>query len=101
MIRVICVCTGTKYDPIWVDNLKYMVDNFSELDYSSFEVIEEEDYGDVYDKLQIFNKFRDGQNIYFDLDTVIRGDCNIFLEPKLHVCYAWWRDAFWLFSFYT
>ena len=93
MLRVICVCTGSKYDPIWIDNLKYMVDNFSKLNYDNFSVVDQEDYGDVFDKLQMFKKYRDGQNIYFDLDTVIRNDCNIFIKQKLNVCYAWWRDA--------
>ena len=94
MIRVICVCTGNKYESIWVDNLKYMVDKFSNINYDKFEVIDNEDYGDVYDKLQIFKKFTDGNNIYFDLDSVIRDDCNMFIQDKLHVCYAWWRDAY-------
>ena len=42
-------------------------------------VIENEKYGGVYDKLQMFNLYKDGQNIYFDLDVLIKGDCNKFL----------------------
>lgn len=93
-MRVICVNTGDKYDQWYTDNLKYMVDNYSCLKYDSFEVIDKELYGGVYDKLQIFDKFRDGQNIYFDLDILIKGDCNKFLTQELHVCHAWWREKF-------
>jgi len=92
-MRVICVNTGDKYDQWYTDNLKYMIDKYSGLEYDSFEVIDEELYGGVYDKLQMFDKFRDGQNIYFDLDVLIKGDCNQFLRDRITVCHAWWRDA--------
>ena len=39
--------------------------------------------GGVYDKLQMFKLFRDGQNLYFDLDVVITGDCNKFLKRTI------------------
>jgi len=90
-MRVICVNTGDKYDQWYTDNLKHMVDNYSGLEYDSFEVIDEEVYGGVYDKLQMFDKFREGQNIYFDLDVLIKGDCNKFITKELTVCHAWWR----------
>ena len=57
-----------------------MIDNFSGLEYDTFEVLTESKYGGVYDKLQMFDKFRTGQNLYFDLDVVITGDCNKFLK---------------------
>lgn len=94
ILRVICVNTGDKYDQWYTDNLKYMIDNYSGLQYDSFEVIDEELYGGVYDKLQMFDMFRDGQNIYFDLDVLIKGDCNKFLKKELTVCHAWWREKF-------
>lgn len=93
-MRVICVNTGDKYDQWYTDNLKHMIDTYSQLKYDSFEVITEEIYGGVYDKLQMFDKFRDGQNIYFDLDVLIKADCNQFLKKDLTVCHAWWRKAF-------
>ena len=93
-MRVICVNTGDKYDQWYTDNLKHMIDTYSQLKYDSFEVITEEIYSGVFDKLQMFDKFRDGQNIYFDLDVLIKGDCNRFLKKDLTVCHAWWRKAF-------
>ena len=92
-MRVICVNTGDKYDHWYVENLKYMIDEYSGLKYDSFEIIDWEIYGGVYDKLQMFSRFKDGQNIYFDLDVLIKGDCNKFLKKEFTVCYAWWRDA--------
>ena len=41
-------------------------DFYSCLKYDSFEVIEEEKYKGVFNKLQMFDKFRDGDNLYFD-----------------------------------
>ena len=94
MTRVICVNTGFKYNQWYVDNLKHMIDHFSKIKYTQFEVIEEEEFGGVYDKLQIFNKFKTGQNIYFDLDLIIKDDCNIFLKKNLTVLHAWWRKYY-------
>ena len=42
---------------------------------------------------EMFDRYKDGQNIYFDLDVLIKGDCNHFLRTDFHVCHAWWRDA--------
>ena len=77
-----------------MDNLKHMIDTYSNLDYNCFEVIDCLKLGGVYDKLQMFKLFRDGQNLYFDLDVIITGDCNKFLKTELSVCKAWWREAF-------
>ena len=81
---MIAVNTGDKFDQWYTDNLKYMIDNYSNLNYDKFEVIDEEIYEGVFDKLQMFNKFRDGQNIFFDLDILIKGDCNKFLKKKIN-----------------
>ena len=90
-MRIICVCTGTKFEEWYVDNLKYMIDRYSNLNYTSFEVIRDSKFGGIYDKLLIFDKFRDSQNLYFDLDILIKGDCNKFIKKELSVCHAWWR----------
>ena len=84
-MRIICVNTGTKFESWYVDNLKHMIDKFSNLKYDKFEVIDEEIYEGVFDKLQMFDKFRDGQNIFFDLDVLIKGDCNKFLKKKYEI----------------
>ena len=65
-MRIICVNTGTKFESWYVDNLKHMIDKFSNLKYDKFEVITDTIYGGVYDKLQMFDLFKDGQNLYFD-----------------------------------
>ena len=39
MLRVIAVNTGTKYSQWYVDNLKHMIDTYSNLNYNKFEVI--------------------------------------------------------------
>ena len=59
-----------------------MIDTYSNLDYNCFEVIDCLKLGGVYDKLQMFKLFRDGQNLYFDLDVVITGDCNKFVKKN-------------------
>lgn len=95
MIRVICVRTGAKYSQWHEDNLKHMIDTYSGLKYDSFEVIRDNEYDlQVFNKLQMFDRYRDGTNIYFDLDVLIKGDCNQFLRDELTVCSAWWREAY-------
>jgi len=91
-MQVICVCTGTKFDEWYVSNLKYMIDTYANIDYESFNVIRNSKFGGVYDKLLIFDLFRTNQNLYFDLDILIKGDCNKFITKELSVCHAWWRS---------
>lgn len=92
--RVICVRTGDKYDQWYEDNLKFMVDKYSGLQYNEFAVIREGQYEGVFNKLHMFERFKDGQNIYFDLDVLIKGNCNHFLKKNLTVCHAWWRESY-------
>ena len=66
-MRLICVRTGSKYTDWHVKNLKHMIDTYSGLTYDSFEVIENDLYGNWYNKLQMYDMFRDGENLYFDL----------------------------------
>ena len=96
-MRVICVNTGTKYSQWYVDNLKHMIDTYSNLNYDEFEVITEDRYDDergVFNKLLMFEKFTDGQNIYFDLDMLIKGDCNHLVREKFTLCHAHWRPVY-------
>ena len=91
-MRIICVNTGNKFGQWYVDNLKHMIDNYSGLKYDSFEVIEEEKYKGVFNKLQMFDKFRDGENLYFDLDICIYNKVPNLIRKTLTVLHAWWRD---------
>ena len=94
-LRVIAVRTGNKYSEWWESNLKHMIDKFSNLNYDEFVIVRDNEYElQVANKLLIFEKFKDGQNIYFDLDLVIKGDCNKFLSKDFKLCSAWWRPAY-------
>ena len=74
-----------------------MIDNYSNLKYDKFEVVTENRYDDergVFNKLLIFEKFKDDQNIYFDLDVLIKGDCNNLLRKEFTLCSAHWRPTY-------
>ena len=70
-LRIICCRFGEKFTDWHIDNLKHMIDTYSGIEYDEFEVMEEDLYGNWYNKLLMFDKFRDGENLYFDLDVVI------------------------------
>ena len=70
-MRIICCRFGDKFSQWHVDNLKHMIDEYSGLKYDSFEVIEDDLYGNWFNKFQMYDRFRDGENLYFDLDLVI------------------------------
>ncbi len=70
-----------------------MIDNYSGLEYDNFEVIENDIYGNWYNKLQMYDKFRDGENLYFDLDMVICGKLpNLVREKFTLLDDTWWRE---------
>ena len=83
--RIICCQFGKKFNDWHVENLKYMIDHHSGIEYDDFEVITNDIYGNWYNKLQMFDKFRYGENLYFDLDIIIYNKV-----PKL------WRKPFTL-----
>jgi len=91
-MRIICVRTGEKYTDWHVNNLKYMIDNYSGLSYNKFEVIENDLYGNWYNKLQMYDLFRDGENLYFDLDIVIYNKVPNLIRKNFTVLHAWWRE---------
>ena len=57
-LRIIAVNTGVKFGEWYVDNLKYMIDTYSGLNYDSFEVIRDENYYSWFNKLQMFDRFK-------------------------------------------
>ena len=86
-MEVVLVATGKYADPWWVNNIKHMtgVDDVS--------VISDVLYGGVYDKLRLFDLFKeDKQYLYLDLDVVVTGDLKHLLKEDLHVLHAWWRE---------
>ena len=44
-----------------------------------------------FNKLQMFDRFRDKKNLYFDLDLVIKGPVPDLLRKDFTLCHAWWR----------
>ena len=59
-MRIICCKFGNKFTDWHVDNLKHMIDKYSGLKYDSFEVITDNPYNNVFNKLQMYSKFKDG-----------------------------------------
>ena len=92
-MRIICVRTGEKYTDWHVRNLKHMIDNYSGLSYDSFEVIENDLYGNWYNKLQMYDKFRDGENLYFDLDMIIYKKLPNLIRKDFTLLYDYWREG--------
>jgi len=91
-MRIICCRFGTKFTDWHVNNLKHMIDNYSGLSYDSFEVIENDIYGNWYNKLQMYDKFRDGENLYFDLDVIIYDKLpNLIRKEFTLLDDSWWR----------
>ena len=92
-MRIICCLFGDKFTQWHVDNLKHMIDTYSGLKYDSFEVITEDLYGNWYNKLQMYDKFRDGENLYFDLDMVISGELPNLIRKEFTLLQdTWWRE---------
>jgi len=92
-MRIICCLFGDKFTQWHVDNLKHMIDTYSGLKYDSFEVITEDLYGNWYNKFQMYDKFRDGENLYFDLDMVISGELpNLIRKEFTLLDDTWWRE---------
>ena len=78
---------------VWVDNITHMLDN-SGREYDTIHVVDDVVYGGVYDKLLLFDRFRKGQYLYFDLDIVINGSIVDLYTTKFTLLTAWWREAF-------
>jgi hypothetical protein len=92
-MRIICCLFGNKFNQWHVDNLKHMIDTYSGIEYTEFEVITEDLYGNWYNKLQMFDKFRDGENLYFDLDMIITGELpNLIRKDFTLLNDLWWRE---------
>ena len=93
-MRIICCRFGKKFTDWHVKNLKHMIDTYSGLSYDSFEVIENDLYGNWYNKLQMYDKFRDGENLYFDLDMIIYNKLpNLIRKDFTLLNDTWWRES--------
>lgn len=77
----------------WVDNIRHMLNNVG-AEYDNIHVINDIVYGGVYDKLRLFDAFRDGQYLYFDLDVIIDGNIDHLIRDQFTLLHAWWRPQF-------
>ena len=93
-MRIICVNTGKKYTQWHTDNLKHMIDQHSGLEYDEFVCMDTDLYDGVFNKLIIFDRFRDGQNIFFDLDVVIYNKLPDLTRSDFTLVNCWWRDEY-------
>jgi len=93
-MRIICVNTGKKYTQWHTDNLKHMIDQYSGLEYDEFVCMDTDLYDGVFNKLIIFDRFRDGKNIFFDLDVVIYNKLPDLVRQDFTLVNCWWRDEF-------
>ena len=92
-MRIICCRFGDKFTQWHVDNLKHMIDEYSGLKYDSFEVIEDDLYGNWFNKFQMYDRFRDGENLYFDLDLVIYDKLPDLIRKDFTLLDdTWWRE---------
>ena len=78
---------------VWVDNIKHMLDNSGQ-EYDTIHVVDDVVYGGVYDKLLLFDRFRKGQYLYFDLDILINGPIVHLYTTEFTLLNAWWREPF-------
>ena len=86
-MELVLVATDKYSDPWWVNNMKHMTG------IQEVSVITDVVFGGPYDKLRLFDLFKeDKQYIYFDLDVVITQPIDFLLRDELHVLKAWWRE---------
>lgn len=93
-MQLILLNTPPEYgEDKWVKNIKYMLKNVNQ-EFEKIHVIDDVEYGGVYDKLRIFDLFRDGQFLYLDLDLVIKGKLGRLARDEFTLLHAWWRPKF-------
>lgn len=97
-MEIVLLNTPPSYgQKIWVDNIKHMLDVCCEIwgdEYDDIHVMEDIVHGSVYDKLVLFDRFRTGRYLYFDLDILIRGPFAHLVRDDFTLLNAWWREPF-------
>lgn len=93
-MQLVLVNTPPEYgESKWVKNIKYMLKNVNQ-EFEKIHVIEDVVYGGVWDKLRIFDLFREGSYLYLDLDVVITGQLEKLRRDDFTLLHAWWRPKF-------
>ena len=92
-MRIICCKFGDYYTNWHVKNLKHMIDTYSGIKYDEFVVVSSDLYGNWYNKLQMYEIYKDGQNLYFDLDVVIYDKLPDLTRKNFTLLDdSWWRE---------
>ena len=92
-MRIICCKFGDKFTNWHIKNLKHMIDTYSGLKYDEFVVVSSDLYGNWYNKLQMYDIYRDGENLYFDLDVIIYDKLpNLIRKDFTLLNDTWWRE---------
>ena len=93
-MRIICCRFGDKFTNWHVRNLKHMIDTYSGLKYDEFVVVSSDLYGNWYNKLQMYDIYRDGENLYFDLYVIIYDKLGTQIIRKDFTLLddTWWRE---------
>ena len=70
-----------------------MIDTYSGLKYDEFVVVSSDLYGNWYNKFQMYDIYRDGENLYFDLDVIIYNKLpNLIRKDFTLLDDTWWRE---------
>lgn len=89
-MEILLVNTGDKYDEWYVNNIAYML-NQTGFKYDSINVLREDRYEGVWNKLLLFEQFKKGPYLYFDLDIVLTQNVENLVRDNFTLLNAWWR----------
>lgn len=89
-MEVILVNTGTKFDEWYVDHMQWQLKQVA-MDYP-VHVIREERYEGVWNKLLMFEQFKEGPYLYLDLDLILLKNIDHLIRDDLTLLHAWWRE---------
>ena len=87
---ILLVNTGDKYSEKYVDNIIHMLSTTG-TKYDKVHVIRDEQYDDVWNKLQLFRDFKEGPYLYFDLDVCITQNVEHLVKEGFTLLHAYWR----------
>ena len=109
MLNIISVKWGTKYSSNDVNNLYKMVQKNLSIPFTFYCLTENppgldagvlpiqitEDLEGVWNKLLLFKEFKEGTNLYFDIDTIIQNPIDSLLDyvsDNLTMVKCYWKD---------
>lgn len=95
MTEVILVNTPPKYGQSWwTDNMKHMLDSVN-FKYKNINIISDEKYEGVYNKIAMFDRFKEEkQYLYLDVDMIIKDSIDHLVRENFTLLNAWFRPTF-------